>query len=51
MIDKLPCCNTAKLTIEELKSSYLFGIPIQDKDTGEPIGDEVYQYFIDANKK
>ena len=44
----LPCCNSGKLTVSELKNSYLFGIPIEIKDTGEPIGDDVYQYFIDA---
>lgn len=45
---QLPCCNTGKLTVEELKSSFLFGIPIEIKDTGEPLSDEYYQLFIDG---
>ena len=40
--------NVGKLTAEELKSSYLFGIPIVLTDTGEELSNDVYEYFIDA---
>lgn len=44
---RLPC--DSKLTVAELRQSFLFGIPISNADTGEDMPDEVLQRFIDIS--
>lgn len=44
-----PLTCTSKLTVEEFKSSFAFGIPLQNGATGEEMSDEAIQNFIDIS--
>ena len=43
------CCVDSSLSVEELKTSFLFGIPLKNGSTGEPMSDDVLKNFIDVS--